>query len=145
FEKYYGDAEGVNRPAVSPEVATIRISAPLSPPQHPGYVHVSVRNAARRAELARRMRGGAETSNGKASANTGADSDAAPRTEPVPVMAPAGSGPQMVHPDAVARGFVVYVGLDEDTATAAGTSLHKIASEMRDYVEHIAPESQVHV
>lgn len=51
----------------------------------------------------------------------------------------------MVHPDVVARGFVVYVGLDEDTATAAGTSLHKIATELRDYVEHIAPESQVHI
>ncbi len=49
------------------------------------------------------------------------------------------------HPDVVARGFVIYVGLDEDTAAAEGTSLHKIATELRDYVEHIAPESQVHI
>lgn len=145
FEKYYGDAEGVSRPAASQEVATIRMSAPLSQTQNPGYVHVSVRNAARRAELVRRMRGGAEGSNGSSSTRGRADSEGGQPTEPIPVMAPNGSGPQMVQPDAVARGFVVYVGLDEDTATAAGTSLHKIATEMRDYVEHIAPESQVHV
>lgn len=76
---------------------------------------------------------------------SGSGSAAQPRTAPVPVMAPQASGPQAVHPDVVARGFVIYVGLDEDTATAAGTSLHKIATEMRDYVEHIAPESQVHI
>lgn len=162
------------------------MSAPLSQAQSPGYVHVSVRNAARRAELARRMRingqdgastaesngastngakngsgqgataknttgknGAAKSGAGKnGSAKSGASksggSNRHPRTAPVPVVGH-GGGPQMVHPDAVARGFVVYVGLDEDTASAAGTSLHKIATELRDYVEHIAPESQVHI
>lgn len=90
------------------------------------------------------MRNGSSGS-GRKSAATGNGSAAQPRTAPVPVMAPQASGPQVVHPDAVARGFVIYVGLDEDTATAAGTSLHKIATELRDYVEHIAPESQVHI
>jgi DNA-binding winged helix-turn-helix (wHTH) protein len=106
------------------------MSAPLSKAQNPGYVHVSVRNAARRAELARKMRNG----------STGADGH--PRTAPIQVLA-ANNG--AVHPDVVARGFVVYVGLDEDTAKAEGTSLHRIATELRDYVEHIAPESQVHI
>lgn len=51
----------------------------------------------------------------------------------------------MVQSDVVARGFVVYVGLDEDSASAAGTSLHKIASELRDYVETLSSEAQVHI
>ncbi len=51
----------------------------------------------------------------------------------------------MVQSDVVARGFVVYVGLDEDSASAAGTSLHKIASELRDYVETLSADSQVHI
>ncbi|RJN31953.1 winged helix-turn-helix domain-containing protein [Nesterenkonia natronophila] len=106
------------------------MSAPLSKAQNPGYVHVSVRNAARRAELARKMRNGSAGANGH------------PRTAPIQVLA-ANNG--TVHPDVVARGFVVYVGLDEDTAKAEGTSLHRIATELRDYVEHIAPESQVHI
>ncbi|GAA1825887.1 winged helix-turn-helix domain-containing protein [Nesterenkonia flava] len=115
------------------------MSAPLSQAQNPGYVHVSVRNAARRAEIARRMRNGAGAS--RVSGGT----EPTPRTAPVPVVNANGGGPQLVSPDVVARGFVLYVGLDEDTASAAGTSLHKIATELRDYVEHIAPESQVHI
>lgn len=108
------------------------MSAPLSQTQNPGYVHVSVRNAARRAELSRKLRSG-----------SAGGSDL--RTAPVPVLAPSGSGTQIVHPDVVTRGFVIYVGLDEDTAKAEGTSLHRIATELRDYVEHSAPQSQVHI
>ena len=124
------------------------MSAHLSQAQNPGYVHVSVRNAARRAEVARRMKSGGSASDGAAQPASDASSEQAnghPATSPVPVLAQNGGGPQIVQPDVVARGFVVYVGLDEDTATAAGTSLHKIATELRDYVESIAPESQVHI
>ncbi|MDR8018739.1 winged helix-turn-helix domain-containing protein [Nesterenkonia aerolata] len=99
----------------------------------PGYVHISVRNAARRAELARRARSTPDRGRTRGS-------DA-----PVPVMAHHGGGPQMVQPDVIARGFVVYVGLDEDAASAAGTSLHKIASELRDYVETLSGDAQVHI
>ncbi|MGJ9372824.1 winged helix-turn-helix domain-containing protein [Nesterenkonia sp. CF4.4] len=112
------------------------MSAHLSQPQNPGYVHVSVRNAARRAEMARRIRAANATDESR---------EGHPRTAPVPVVAQNGGGPQMVQPDIVTRGFVVYVGLDEDAASAAGTSLHKIATELRDYVEHIASDSQVHI
>lgn len=126
------------------KVVTISMSAPLSQAQSPGYVHVSVRNAARRAEVARRRRSGSAGSGSGTSAGT-SGTDAQPRTAPVPVMAPNGAGPQVVHPDVVARGFVIYVGLDEDAATGAGTSLHKIATELRDYVEHISSEAQVHI
>lgn len=115
------------------------MSAHQGQAQSPGYVHVSVRNAARRAEIARRMRGEADQS------TRAGRSSSQPRTGPVPVVAQNGGGPQMVQADVVARGFVVYVGLDEDAATAAGTTLHKIATELRDYVESIAAESQVHI
>ncbi len=122
------------------------MSAHLSQAQNPGYVHVSVRNAARRAEIARRMKSGAPAAAGSvSSASSSSQANGHPSTAPVPVLAQNGGGPQLVQPDVVARGFVVYVGLDEDTATAAGTSLHKIATELRDYVESIAPESQVHI
>lgn len=114
------------------------MSAPLNQAHNPGYVHVSVRNAARRAELARRMRNGKE-------APTANSTAVKPYAAAVPVVPAHGLGASAVHPDVVTRGFVVYVGLDEDTATAAGTSLHRIATELRDYVEHIAPESQVHI
>ncbi|GAA3072993.1 MULTISPECIES: winged helix-turn-helix domain-containing protein [Actinomycetes] len=119
------------------------MSAHPSQAQNPGYVHVSVRNAARRAEIARRMRDGDDQQAGRRAGRGRSSSQ--PRTGPVPVVAQNGGGPQLVQPDVVARGFVVYVGLDEDTATAAGTSLHKIATDLRDYVESIAPESQVHI
>lgn len=108
------------------------MSAPLSQTQKPGYVHVSVRNAARRAELSRKLRNGGAAGNDL-------------RTAPIQVLAANGNGAQMVHPDVVTRGFVIYVGLDEDTAKAEGTSLHRIATELRDYVEHSAPQSQVHI
>lgn len=125
--------------------------AHLSQAQSPGYVHVSVRNAARRAELARRLKNSSGRGKAAQNADDGVLRPSAsygagqPSSSPVPVVAQNGGGPQMVQSDVVARGFVVYVGLDEDTATAAGTSLHKIATELRDYVEAIAPESQVHV
>ncbi|GAA3284349.1 winged helix-turn-helix domain-containing protein [Nesterenkonia halobia] len=133
------------------------MSADSSQAQNPGYVHVSVRNAARRAERARRVRGGQDDSAGQSTGSSAArggrsrragsasSAEAQPRTAPVPVVAQNGGGPQMVQPDVVARGFVVYVGLDEDAASAAGTSLHRIATEMRDYVESIAADSQVHI
>lgn len=124
-----------------PRESSSDMSARFNGAQSPGYVHVSVRNAARRAEIARRMRDEA----GSAGAQAKERPTEANRNAPVPVLAHNGGGPQLVQSDVVARGFVVYVGLDQDTASAAGTSLHKIATELRDYVEHIAPEAQVHI
>ncbi|WP_022871941.1 winged helix-turn-helix domain-containing protein [Nesterenkonia alba] len=115
------------------------MSAPLSQAQkNTGYIHRSARNAARRAQAAKRLRNG--TTGG---ANGAANGVANGHTAPIPVVA--GNGSAMVHPDVVARGFVVYVGLDEDAATAAGTSLHKLAGEIRDYVEDVAEDAQVHI
>ena len=49
---------------------------------------------------------------------------------------------QAVSNDNVARGFVLYVGLDEETAAAAGTSLGKLAQEIRAYVQSLVADAQ---
>lgn len=43
-----------------------------------------------------------------------------------------------------ARGFVLYVGLDEAKALAGGTSLHTIVEELRRLTQQLAPSSQTH-
>jgi DNA-binding winged helix-turn-helix (wHTH) protein len=47
--------------------------------------------------------------------------------------------PQPVATQTEARGFVVYVGMEEAAALAAGTTLTRLADELRRYVESIAP------
>jgi DNA-binding winged helix-turn-helix (wHTH) protein len=47
--------------------------------------------------------------------------------------------PQAVATQTEARGFVVYVGMEEAAALAAGTTLTRLADELRRYVESIAP------
>jgi DNA-binding response OmpR family regulator len=41
-----------------------------------------------------------------------------------------------------ARGFVVYVGMEESAASAAGTSLARLAGELRRYIESVVPGSE---
>lgn len=43
-----------------------------------------------------------------------------------------------------ARGFVLYVGLDEAKAHAAGTSLHHIVEQLRALTNQLVPQSQTH-
>ena len=43
-----------------------------------------------------------------------------------------------------ARGFVLYVGIDEAKAAAAGTSLHRIVEELKKLTQAIAPSSETH-
>ncbi|MBT2250488.1 winged helix-turn-helix domain-containing protein [Arthrobacter sp. BHU FT2] len=60
----------------------------------------------------------------------------APVTAPTPVVA----GPNTVRPvpnENVARGFVLYMGIDEETAAAAGTSIAKLAQEIRAYAQSL--------
>ncbi|MFJ7751596.1 winged helix-turn-helix domain-containing protein [Arthrobacter sp. NPDC097144] len=128
-----------------------------------GYVHISLRNAQNRAGSVRpsaagefpRQYGGyapqqygvsgfaqqqARPLQAVSSAN-----DATPMTAPTPVVTPNGiPGPQAVSNDTVARGFVIYVGLDEDTAAANGTSLTKLAQEVRAYIQTLCPGAQSH-
>ena len=41
-----------------------------------------------------------------------------------------------------ARGFVLYVGLNEELAAANGTSLVRIVQDLRNYAHHLAPEAE---
>ena len=64
--------------------------------------------------------------------------EAAPLTAPTPVVAPAaGTSVRPVPNDNVARGFVLYMGIDEETAAAAGTSIAKLAQEIRAYAQSL--------
>src|SRR5699024_11453354 len=49
------------------------------------------------------------------------------------------NGAAPVHMETEARGFVLYVGMDEQSALAAGTSLTRLANELRHYVETLVP------
>ncbi|PNI08536.1 transcriptional regulator [Arthrobacter sp. AFG7.2] len=124
-----------------------------------GYVHISVRNAAKagqpsglrpgfgpRSALAPSASGSSFPSQGFAPQGFNPNSygqlravqpaEAAPMTAPTPVVA----GPNAVRAvanDTVARGFVLYMGIDEETAAAAGTSIAKLAQEIRAYAQSL--------
>ncbi|WP_455836742.1 winged helix-turn-helix domain-containing protein [Pseudarthrobacter siccitolerans] len=124
-----------------------------------GYVHISVRNAAKagqpsglrpgfapRPSLAPTTPGSSFPASGYAPQGYNPNSygqlravtpaDSAPVTAPTPVVA----GPSTVRPvanDNVARGFVLYMGIDEETAAAAGTSIAKLAQEIRAYAQSL--------
>ena len=116
-----------------------------------GYVHISVRNATkagartvspRPAHLEHAGYGlpaelGAAGERPRAVPFT----DSSPMTAPTPVVAGA-DRVRGVSPDNVARGFVLYVGVDEDTAAAAGTSLAKLAQDIRAYAQTLVPQAQ---
>ncbi|MEO9247449.1 winged helix-turn-helix domain-containing protein [Citricoccus nitrophenolicus] len=117
-----------------------------------GYVHISVRNAQRRAARVRsyREQGGTYGQPAERQLHP-VQGDAVeeesmqlgPQTAPMPVLAPNGiPGPQAVSTETEARGFVIYVGMDESAASAAGTSLTRLANELRHYVESLVPGSQ---
>jgi DNA-binding winged helix-turn-helix (wHTH) protein len=125
-----------------------------------GYVHISVRNAQNRAAAAQRQAAGQNPQFAGQPSYPGEQQayrvlravpgqfDAAapnPTTAPTPVVTPNGiPGPQPVSNDTVARGFVLYVGLDEEAAAAQGTTLSKLASQVRAYVQSLAPDAQTH-
>src|SRR5690625_7489436 len=99
-----------------------------SAPQQ-GYVHISVRNAQRRAE---RVRAYQEADENRLQA---VPSETAPAVAENGVVAP-------VHMETEARGFVLYVGMDEQAALAAGTSLTRLANELRRYLATLVPGAE---
>lgn len=124
-----------------------------------GYVHISVRNAGKAGPASgiRQGFGSRDSFAPSASGNTfpapgyapqGYNPNSygqlravppAPATAPTPVIAP-GSSSAPVRPvptDNVARGFVLYMGIDEETAAAAGTSIAKLAQEIRAYAQSL--------
>ncbi|MHA7142783.1 MULTISPECIES: winged helix-turn-helix domain-containing protein [unclassified Arthrobacter] len=125
-----------------------------------GYVHISLRNAQSRANLQGRSYqsrpsfvpyGEVPAQDQAASgyrplqAVAGPLDSAHPDTAPTPVVTPNGvPGPQSVTGDTTARGFVLYVALDEGIAATCGTTLTKLAQDVRAYVRSVVPEAQSH-
>lgn len=116
-----------------------------------GYVHISVRNAQRRAERARMYRdhGGptpvAPQRALRSVSDVESDEQHFTGEEPSTMLAPNGaSNLQAVAQETEARGFVIYVGMDEAAASAAGTSLTRLANELRHYVESLVPGADSH-
>lgn len=120
-----------------------------------GYVHISVRNANKSAQPAGLRQGFAAgsgsafpaaagyASQGYSNPNSYGQLRAVPAVEPAlltaptPVVANPGAGVRTVATDTVARGFVLYMGIDEETAAAAGTSIAKLAQEIRAYAQSL--------
>lgn len=121
-----------------------------------GYVHISVRNASKAGQAAGIRQG---FGNGRPNFAPAGSSNsfpapgyapegynpnsygqlravpAAPPTAPTPVITPGNGTP--VQAENVARGFVLYMGIDEETAAAAGTSIAKLAQEIRAYAQSL--------
>ena len=61
-----------------------------------------------------------------------------------PATAPAAPRIRAVPEGTEARGFVLYVGIDEAKAAAAGTSLHRIVEALKALTADIAPSSETY-
>ncbi len=113
---------------------------------NPGYVHISLRspqNRQARQPFGTPFTEHASQSYSRLQAVPGGD--AHPMSAPVPVVTPNGlPGPQAVTGDTTARGFVLYVALDEATAAAAGTTFSKLAQDVRAYVRSLVPTAESH-
>lgn len=125
-----------------------------------GYVHISLRNAQSRATLQARSYqprpsfvpyGELPAQDQPTSkyrplqAVPGSGDGPHPETAPTAVVTPNGiPGPQPVTGDTTARGFVLYVALDEETAAANGTTLTKLAQDVRAHVRSLVPQAQSH-
>src|SRR5699024_9515152 len=94
-----------------------------SAPQQ-GYVHISVRNAQRRAERVRAYR---EADQSRLKAVPSAE-DPAPENGVAPL-----------HIETEARGFVRYVGMDAQSALARGPSLSRLSNELLHYLRPLVP------
>ncbi|KNC18208.1 histidine kinase [Arthrobacter sp. RIT-PI-e] len=115
---------------------------------NPGYVHISLRSPRNRA--AHQGLGSAAAvapaplHRSRLQAVPGADAPH-PMSAPIPVITPNGvPGPQAVSGDTAARGFVLYVAIDEATAAAAGTTLSKLAQDVRAHVHTLVPTADSH-
>ncbi len=117
---------------------------------NPGYVHISLRspqNRQARQQFAPAFNAHAPQvphPHSRLQAVPGGDA-AQPLSAPIPVVTPNGvPGPQAVTGDTTARGFVLYVALDEATAAAAGTTFAKLAQDVRSYVRSLVPTAESH-
>lgn len=68
-----------------------------------------------------------------------------PRSPAAPTPAAPGSARVRAVPEGTeARGFVLYVGLDEAKAAAAGIDLGRLVNELKRVTAELAPQSQTH-
>ncbi|QAY72312.1 winged helix family transcriptional regulator [Agromyces protaetiae] len=67
-----------------------------------------------------------------------------PAAQPAPQAAPAAPRVRAVPDGTEARGFVLYVGIDEAKAIADGTSLHRIVEALRTLTAEIAPSAETY-
>jgi len=111
-----------------------------------GYVHVSIRNAQNRAAAAQRSATGGYAPAGyrplRAVSTTHEPREAVKQQVNTPVQTAGAQGGAAG--DTTARGFVLYVGLDETIAQANGTSLGKLATQVRAFLATLSPQAQTH-
>ncbi|NYE95814.1 DNA-binding winged helix-turn-helix (wHTH) protein [Psychromicrobium silvestre] len=114
----------------------------------PGYVHISVRNANKvsRSGIPPFQHGSQASAHPEEQRHQPLHAvpsrPTAPMTAPTALIAGSGSTVRGVGQDNVAHGFVLYVGVDEETAAANGTSLAKLAQDIRAYVQSLVPPAQ---
>ncbi|MFW6186898.1 MAG: winged helix-turn-helix domain-containing protein [Actinomycetota bacterium] len=115
-------------------------------PGKPGYVHISQRNRASEAHGARRPVTAPERMPGapadyRSLRSTLGPMPSAPGEAPLPTRLQRETAPRPLAQENEARGFVIYVGLDEETAAANGTSLVKMVQSIRAYAQQLVPQA----
>ncbi|MGQ1796233.1 winged helix-turn-helix domain-containing protein [Kocuria oceani] len=115
-------------------------------PGTPGYVHISQRTRTSEARGARRPAAAPERAPGapadyRSLRSTLGAMPAAPGEQPLPTRLEREAAPRPQVQENEARGFVIYVGLNEETAAANGTSLVKMVQSIRAYAQQLVPEA----
>lgn len=110
----------------------------------PGYVHISVRNANKisRTGITPFALGGQTAPGYQPLGPLRSVPQAQPMTAPTPLVSGLEQGVRGVGQDNVAHGFVLYLGIDEEGAAANGTSLAKLAQDIRAYAQSLVPQAQ---
>ena len=115
-------------------------------PGTPGYVHISQRTRAGEARGVRRPqpghdRGPAAPADYRSLRGPLGAVPTAPGEQPLPNRLRREAPPRPPAQEHEARGFVIYVGLDEETAAAHGTSLVKMVQSIRAYAQQLVPQA----
>lgn len=113
-------------------------------PGTPGYVHISQRPRAGENRSTRRPAGTPDRVQGapadyRSLRDTLGALPSAPGEPPLPSRLQRDPASRPQSPENEARGFVIYVGLNEETAAANGTSLVKMVQSIRAYAQQLVP------
>lgn len=113
-------------------------------PGTPGYVHISQRHRAGETRSTRRPAGTPDRVQGapadyRSLRDTLGALPSAPGEPPLPSRLQRDPAPRPQSQENEARGFVIYVGLNEETAAANGTSLVKMVQSIRAYAQQLVP------